>query len=153
MTDRVVTFTRDLGESVIVTASGGAGKVKALQVAEDGSLLYYVRSTTGAADAWARSNELIDPAASTVITSLEYFNLFTADERTAIITSDIPQVKVAVALASAAGTLDLANPIVTSGIDQLVTLGLITADRAARIKTGQPPVAPPAAPPSPPPAA
>lgn len=144
-----------MGKSIIlpfyiddtVMIAGRAGTVSQITIRAT-DRLYYVATVDEAgkhySDYFAESL-LSAPAGASggpFISSVEYFNLYTEAEQDAIFGSDVPAVRRAVAFAGAAAIIDMSDPVVIAGIDQLAALGLITSDRDARIKSGQPPVVP-----------
>lgn len=145
MTVQNVAFVRSIDEKAVVNATTRAGWITGLGVRSDNSLEYYVSTTDAdgkSVAAWMNAADLSDwvEPAITTISSLAYFQLFTNVEQLAIFGSDIPQVRQAVAFTQAAQTIDLTDATVRGGIDALVGYNLVTSDRAARIKTGQPPL-------------
>lgn len=124
-----------------VTVGGNLGRISHIQTGPDERQQYYVTSAE-AAPAWFPVEQLNggDLPAATVLTPFDYFKLFTAAEQLAIFGSDIPQVRQAVAFALAAPSIDLTDPTVIGALDGFVALQLMTADRAARVKTGQSPL-------------
>lgn len=70
---------------------------------------------------------------------LEFMGLFTPAEQAAIVESADVQVKLFVMMATGAGQLQLGNPEVAQGVQYLVSLAILTADRAAAILAGQAP--------------
>lgn len=145
MTVQTVNFAYSINDKVVVTATTRPGWVSGLSVKSDGVSEYYVATNDAdgkGTSAWMAVGDLgdwVDPVVTT-ITSLAYFQLFTVTEQLAIFGSDIPQVRLAVAFSQAAGTIDLTDPQEIGGIDQLVGFGLITAERAVRIKAGLAPL-------------
>lgn len=69
------------------------------------------------------------------ITSYEFFNLFTKEERVAIRTAAKSSVDLEdwLSLAQAAQTIDLAHPDVDAGLSMIVGAGLLTSDRKTQI--------------------
>ena len=65
-----------------------------------------------------------------------YLRLFTQTELAAAMGSTDPRMLVAVALTLASPEINLGNSDVQAGIDLMVTLGILTAARAAAIKAG-----------------
>ena len=72
---------------------------------------------------------------------VDYLGLYTFDEIAAAWTKGMTDGRVAALLILTAcrGPVDLTDPNTIGGIDYLHAVGVLTADRAARIKTGQPP--------------
>ena len=64
---------------------------------------------------------------------LEFMDLFTTAEQGALVTSADPRVKLFLLQASGAGAISFADPRVAAALDQLTTLGLLAAGRAAQI--------------------
>jgi hypothetical protein len=83
------------------------------------------------------------PPPVTVISSLDFRQLFTTAERVAI--TEAAQTNTAIRVfiddESAAGIVHLSDPEVTTGIAMCVTLGLLTQARASQILAGTPPSA------------
>lgn len=81
------------------------------------------------------------PLAAPIVSSLTFRHLFTETERQTVTAAGEtnPAVRVFMDDAAAAGFVDLGNPVVAQGLAFLVSLSLITKDRAASILTGQPP--------------
>jgi hypothetical protein len=81
------------------------------------------------------------PPPITAVSSLQFRQLFTTAEATAITTSaeSNAQIRMFMDDESAAGTVVLASPEVQSGIAALVTAGLLTQARANAILAGQSP--------------
>jgi hypothetical protein len=77
----------------------------------------------------------------TVLGSLAFRQLFTATERQAITQAaqTNTQLRVFIDDESSAGTVDLINPEVTTGIAMLVSAGLLTQDRANQVLAGASP--------------
>lgn len=69
----------------------------------------------------------------------EYLRLFTQAELAAAMGSVDPRMLVSVALTLASPTISLSNSDVQAGIDLMVTLGMLTAPRAAAVKAGTAP--------------
>ncbi|MGI4876663.1 MAG: hypothetical protein ACRYG4_04185 [Janthinobacterium lividum] len=140
-----VAFAYSNADKLAVVATGRPGWVSGLGVRSDNTLEYYVSTADAdgkSGSSWLNATDIadwVDPVVTTM-TSLLYFQLFTNAEQLAIFGSDIPQVRQAIAFTQAAGMVDLSNTLVIAGIDALVAFGLITADRAVRIKSGLPPV-------------
>ena len=72
------------------------------------------------------------------LTFLQFMALLTSAEQAAVANSTDTQTRLFVMMATGAGSLDLANPEVVSGINYLAAIGLITSARAATILTGAP---------------
>ena len=72
-------------------------------------------------------------------TFVEFTNLFTSDEQAAIVTSDDPKIRLFVLLAANATAIQLDNSQIVSGVQYLVSAGLLTSDRATAILAGQAP--------------
>ncbi len=89
------------------------------------------------------------PPPITVVSSLQFRQLFTDAERIAITQSGQTNVQIRAFLddESAADTVHLSEPEVTAGLAMCVTLGLLTQERADQILASTP------APPTPPPSA
>jgi len=81
------------------------------------------------------------PPPVTAVSSLTFRQLFTAAEGQAITQAaqTNAQLRMFIDDESAAGTVDLTNPEVTAGIVMLVSVGLLTQDRADQILAGTPP--------------
>ncbi len=87
--------------------------------------------------------------ASTNLTFLQFMALFTAAEKTAIVNSADPQVKLFLLMATGAGAISLTNAETVSGVNYLAATststppgpGLIAASRVAQILAGGPPPA------------
>lgn len=73
------------------------------------------------------------------LTFLQFMGLFTLAEQAAIISSSDIQVRVFVVMASGAGSIDLANPQVSGGVNYLASLNLIAPARVAVVLAGMPP--------------
>jgi len=86
------------------------------------------------------------PPAITAVSSLVFRQLFTDAERMAITQAGETNAQIRAFLddESAAGTVHLDNPEVTTGLGVCVTLGLLTQDRLDQILAGTPPAPPPA---------
>ncbi len=97
--------------------------------------------------AWEAAGNTPDPAptvaADSVITSFAYMQRFTATETAAIQTAALASPPTETSLqifnwlmmVAAAGTIDLTNTTVTTGMAALVAAGLLTQDRATAILT------------------
>ena len=72
------------------------------------------------------------------LTFLQFMALLTSAEQAAVANSTDTQTRLFVMMATGAGSLDLANPEVVSGINYLAAIGLIASARAATILTGAP---------------
>ena len=81
------------------------------------------------------------PPPVTVVSSLQFRQLFTDAERIAITQSGQTNAQIRAFMddESAAGTVHLGDPEVTAGLGACVTLGLITPDRASQVIAGKPP--------------
>jgi hypothetical protein len=86
------------------------------------------------------------PPPITAVSSLVFRQLFTDAERMAITQAGETNAQIRAFLddESAAGTVHLDNPEVTTGLGMCVTLGLLTQDRLDQILAGTPPAPPPA---------
>jgi hypothetical protein len=84
------------------------------------------------------------PPRVTVVSSLTFRRLFTDAERQAITQAGQTNAQIRAFMddESAAGTVHLDDPEVTTGIGMCVTLGLLTQDRANQILAGMPPPPP-----------
>jgi hypothetical protein len=84
-----------------------------------------------------------DPPAPpiTVISSLEFRQLFTDAERLAVTTASFSNAAIRVFMddESSAGAVTLSDPEVTTGVAALVTGGLLTQDRANQVLAGTAP--------------
>jgi hypothetical protein len=74
------------------------------------------------------------------ITPLAYFQLFTAAEQVALYATTDAQIRVGIGALGVVPSVNMADATVIGGIDRMVTLGLVTAARATRIKAGLPPL-------------
>ena len=76
------------------------------------------------------------------LTPLGYLALFTGAEQVAIVTAarTSAQLQLMLLAASMASQIDMGDATVLGGIDALVAMGLLTAARAARVKTGLAPL-------------
>jgi hypothetical protein len=81
------------------------------------------------------------PPPITVVSSLQFRQLFTEAERVAITQAGETNAQIRAFMddASAAGIVHLDDPEVTAGLSACVTLGLLTQDRMNAIITGTPP--------------
>ncbi|CCE07434.1 hypothetical protein BRAS3843_2120001 [Bradyrhizobium sp. STM 3843] len=81
------------------------------------------------------------PPAVTVVSSLQFRQLFTSAERVAITQAGEtnPEIRAFMDDESAAGIVHLDDPEVTSGLATCVTLALLTQDRMNAILSGTPP--------------
>jgi hypothetical protein len=70
---------------------------------------------------------------------LQFMDLFSPPEQAAIVTSADTQVRLFVLMASGAGSLDLANPLVVAGVNYLASTTLVSPSRVAAILAGAPP--------------
>ena len=84
------------------------------------------------------------PQPVTVVSSLQFRQLFTDAERIAITQSGQTNAQIRAFMddESAAGVVPLDDPEVTAGLAACVTLGLLTQDRANQILAGTPPSQP-----------
>lgn len=83
-----------------------------------------------------------EPAAkSTQYDFLSFLSLFTQAEQAAIVSSADAQVRLFCLMAAGASFVDLTDPRVVTGTNQLETLGLIGKGRAAQVLAGQVPSA------------
>ena len=75
------------------------------------------------------------PLPITQITPLEFLARFTAAEQLAIVTEGqtVPALMLWVLQAMGASYIDLTDPITIAGVNNLVTIGLITSDRVSAI--------------------
>jgi hypothetical protein len=80
------------------------------------------------------------PPPITVVSALQFRQLFTDAERAAITQAGETNVQIRAFMddESAAGTVHLDDPEVTSGLGACVTLGLLTQDRMTQILAGAP---------------
>lgn len=96
-----------------------------------------VDPTTGA---WVSSPPPPAPVPVTLITQIAFMQLFTATEMVGIYTaaasSPVIQVLLAQLQMATDGMINLTNPTVIAGVNQLETAGLIAAGRAAQILAG-----------------
>jgi hypothetical protein len=83
----------------------------------------------------------LPPPPVTAVSSLFFRRLFTDAERQAVTQSGQTNVQIRAFLddESAAGTVHLSDPEVTTGLAMCVTLGLLTQDRVDQILAGTPP--------------
>lgn len=86
----------------------------------------------------------IDPTAPTLpkrqFGFLEFMSLFTPDEQAAIVNSSEPTVKLFLLMAAGAAYIDLDDSRTIEGLEELATLGLITAARKDAVLAGQAPL-------------
>jgi hypothetical protein len=84
------------------------------------------------------------PPPITMVSSLQFRQLFTDAERIAITQSGQTNAQIRAFMddESAAGIVHLDDPEVTSGLGACVTLGLLTPDRMNQILAGTPPAPP-----------
>jgi hypothetical protein len=101
-------------------------------------------STADIAAAGITMQTVADPSPPpiTVVSSLQFRQLFTDAERVAVTQAGQTNVQIRAFMddESAAGIVHLSEPEVTTGIGLCVTLGLLTQDRANQILAGAPPV-------------
>ena len=86
----------------------------------------------------ASARGYVDPPAP--IPLLEYMRLWTFEERTAVRTTTNEVLADAYNLMLASPIISLSHPDVLAGIDLAQSLGILTEARAARIKSGLPPL-------------
>jgi len=71
---------------------------------------------------------------------LVFLALLKPTEQAGIAASTDPQVRILTLMAAGAGQIRLADPVVIAAVDYCVTVGLLTAPRAAAILAGTPPI-------------
>jgi hypothetical protein len=92
------------------------------------------------------AEDIVDPAQqvaeappqTNVLSALEFRHLFTAEELVEITTAGFQNAAIRVFMddEGAAGTVSLSDPEVMAGVEALVTAGLLTKSRAAKILAG-----------------
>ena len=78
------------------------------------------------------------PTAPLSLKFLEFIALFTQAEQAAIVASTDVQVRLFLLMAAAASEVILSDPKTEAGVNYLVSLGLLTSQRAAQILSGTP---------------
>jgi hypothetical protein len=73
------------------------------------------------------------------LTFLQFMALFTASEQAAIVNSADLQIKLFTLMAAGAGSIQLNNAEVTTGVNYLVTAGILTSDREKAVLSNTPP--------------
>lgn len=76
---------------------------------------------------------------SAPLTFMSFLGLFSADEQTAIVSSDNPQIRLFCLMAAGANGVELSDPRTVAGTTQLETLKLIAKGRAKQVLAGQAP--------------
>jgi len=73
------------------------------------------------------------------LTFLQFMDLFTSAEQTALVSETDTQTKLFIMMATGAGGIQLGNPEVIQGVNYVASIGIITTARAAQILAGQAP--------------